>query len=151
MKFAHNIQLRVFCKENDDEEKIKKIINNLIDFDIKNEKIEFKKQKAELFDESKMKIFSIFIKKQKHTSRFLKNLFSKLNQDQKDLLKRQLESRLDKNLHFYIRLDKDRLTNKNEYFICDHGNCFHIDICIAAYPHKREAAKKIIIKLIQKY
>ena len=81
--------------------------------------------------------------KQKHTSLFLKNLMKKLSQEQKDLLLRQLESRLDETLHFYIRLDKNKLLD-NEYFITDSGNCFHIKIAIAAYPHKRDVAIEVM-------
>ncbi|MBD3203332.1 hypothetical protein GF327_03500 [Candidatus Woesearchaeota archaeon] len=151
MKYAHNLQLRVFCKKEDDREKIKERIHELADFDFEKEKIEYKEESVELFDGSTMKIITLFLKKQRHTTRFLKNLFSKLNEEQKELLENQLESRLDKNLHFFLRLDKDKLLKEDNYWICDSGNCFHLDICIAAYPHKREAAREIVKKVLMDF
>ena len=70
-----------------------------------------------------------------------------LSLEQKMILIEQLQSRLDNHLHFYIRLDKDRILC-NEYLLTDYGNCFHIKISIAAYPHKREIAEEIVKKII---
>ncbi len=148
MKLAHNIEMRVFCKENDDEALIIKKIKELFPFDFKKEKIEFKSKTSYGFEDNKIKVMTVFIKKQRHTTVVLKNLMKNLSKSQKELLLRQLESRLDEKLHFYIRLDKDKLLN-GKYFITDSGNCFHFKICIAAYPHKRESAFKIVERMLK--
>lgn len=145
MKLAHNIEMRVFCKEEDNKELLIKKIKELFPFDFKD--LEFKSKISYGFEDNKIKVMTVFIKKQKQTNIVLKNLLSNLNDEQKDLLLRQIESRLDESLHFYIRLDKDKLLN-NEYFITDSGNCFHFKICIAAYPHKREVAIEIVKKML---
>ncbi|MBN1503402.1 hypothetical protein JW930_07725 [Candidatus Woesearchaeota archaeon] len=150
MKYAHNIEMRVFCKEDDDEEQIIKIIHSLFPFDFEKERIEFQSEKVVTFEKKKIKIFKVFIKKERHTSKFLKNFFSQFTPDQKDLLKKQLSSRLDERLHFYIRLDKPKLL-QGGYWITDAGDCFHFNICIAAYPHKREVAQKIVSKMLHLY
>ncbi len=148
VKFAHNIQMRVFCREKDNELDIINAIHELFPFDFEKQKIEFTEQTAETFEGKKIKIFSVFVKKQRHTAKVLNNLFSKLSDDQKELLRKQMESRLDQNLHFFIRLDKPKLL-EGEYWITDSGDCFHLDICIAAYPHKRAVARTILKRLLE--
>ena len=74
---------------------------------------------------------------------FLKVLNEKLSKEQKDMLVMQVDSRLDDELHFFIRLDKEKLMD-DEYFITDSGNCFHVRMSIAAYPAKKEIGKKIV-------
>jgi RNA binding exosome subunit len=147
MKFAHHIGIRVFCKEGDNEQEIINAIHDLVDYDFEKEKIELKMQNAELFENKTMKILTVFLERQSHTTKFLKDLVSHFNTEQKELLKKQLSSRLDEKLHFFIRLDKPKLL-EGEYWIIDEGDCFHIDITVAAYPHTRDTAKKIIEEML---
>ena len=148
MKYAHNIEMRVFSKEEDDEDMIVGKIKLLFPFDFKEEKIEFKSKISYGFEDKKIKILTVFVKKERHTTAVLKNLMKNLDQEQKDLLLRQLNSRLDETLHFYFRLDKDKMLN-DEYLITDSGNCFHFKISVAAYPHKREVAEKIVREILE--
>lgn len=139
--------MRVFSKEDDNEELIIKKIKELFPFDFEKEKLVIKRKTSYGFEDKKIIVFTVFVKKQKHTNLVLKNLFSKLNKEQKDLLLKQLDSRLDETLHFYLRLDKDKLL-KNEYWITDTGNCFHFKFAIAAYPHKRDVAREIVKEIL---
>lgn len=143
MKYAHFIEMRVFSKEQDDEQAIISRIKELFPFDFEKEKISLGQKTALGFEDKKINIFTVNICKDRQIKKFLANLLSKIDQDQKSMLIRQLESRLDSNLHFYIRLDKDRLM-EGEYFITDSGNCFHFTIAVAAFPHKREIAADIV-------
>ena len=149
MKYAHHIEMRVFCKEGEDEKGIVDKIHELFPMDFEKEKIEFTRKSAESFDGNRITIFTVFVKKERQTTIVLKNLFSHLDNSQIDLLKQQLESRLDDKLHFYIRLEKKELLLGN-YQITDSGDCFHINISIAAYPHKRTVARKTVEKLLEK-
>ena len=150
MKVWHNISIRVFCKEEDNEEEIINTIHKLIDLDFEKEKLEIKTERAGLFENKKMNIFSVLLKKSKHSRLFIDNLLDNFNQSQKDLLLNQMNSRLDENLHFFIRLDKDML-QKGKYVLTESGNCFHIRMSIAAYPHKKEIAKEILTNLIKNW
>jgi RNA-binding protein len=150
MKYFHSIKLTVFSKPEDDEEKIRKALLNIIPFDLEKEKVDCKAQIASGFTERKIKIFEIRLSKQRHTDAFFESLMSKLNDEQKKLLLRQKDTRLDDNLNFFIRLDKEKLMG-NEYFITDFGNCFHIMISIAAFPAKKEAALKIIDDIFSRF
>jgi len=147
MKLAHNIEMRVFCKERDNEKWIVKKIKELFPFDFAKEKVEFKSKISYGFEDNKIKVYTVFAKKQRQTTEVLKNFMKNLNKEQKDLLLKQINSRLDESLHFYIRLDKDKLL-ENEYYITDSGNCFHFKICIAAYPHKRDVAIEIVKQIV---
>lgn len=143
MKLAHKIKISVFCSPEKDEEKIRNSLISLIPFNLENEKVDLKETKAKGFNEKLIKILEIELEKEKHTAFFLKNLSEMLNEKQKELLIRQIKSRLDDNLHFFIRLDKEKFL-KNELFITDSGNCFHIKISIAAFPAKKEKGIEIV-------
>jgi len=145
MKLAHQIWINVFCKDNDDESTLLDKLKSLVPINLEKEKITIKRSSTKGF-ENKILIYEIELKKPRHTNTFLKNLKKKLNQEQKTLILNQAESRLDHNLDFFIRLDKEKLL-KDEIQITDSGNCFHIKISIAAFPKKRDIALDIIKKL----
>jgi len=145
---AHNIHITVFCKPEEDIELIAKKLLVLVPFDIKEQKIEIKKTNATGFNEKKITILEIYLEKEYHTNLFLKNLAKNLADEQKSLIKKQADSRLDDELNFFfLRLDKIKLINENKLWLTDKGDCYHIRIKIAAFPHKREVALKTIEKI----
>lgn len=147
MKYTHFIDMRVFSKEEDNEDEIKKKIRDIFPFDFEKEKISVEEKVAYGFDEKKIIICSVSLKKERHTKAFIQSLMGTFDEAQKDTLRKQLESRLDSNLHFYIRLDKEKLMD-GIYEITDSGNCFHFTFSIAAYPHKREIAIGIVKSML---
>ncbi len=148
MKFANSAHIRVFLKENEEAARISDGLKIVAPFDYEKEKIKFQQQTATGFNEAKIRIFSITLEKERHISTFLKQLFGKLTGEQKSMLSRQKESRLDEELNFYIRLDKDKM-NDGEFWITDSGNCYHITISIAAFPRKREVALEAVEKMLK--
>lgn len=144
MKFAHNVKISVFCKEYENETAIIHSLKSLFPFYLEKEKIKLNQQTATGFNETKIKIFDIILDKERHINKFLGFLKEKLSAEQKGLLIRQAESRLDEKLDFFIRFDKDKLIQENKLYITDSGNCFHIKISIAAFPSKREKALEAI-------
>ena len=149
MKIAHYIKIKVFSYEkgNEDENLALEKLLQLIPFNIKDEKIEFNKTGAQGFNEKKIIIFGIILEKEKHTNKFLENLIGKLDIHQKNIILEQLESRLDENLSFFLRLDKEEYIKNNRLVLTDSGNCFHIEISVAAFPRRREAAVEVIRKI----
>ncbi|MEM4263293.1 MAG: RNA-binding domain-containing protein [Candidatus Woesearchaeota archaeon] len=128
MKAAHKVVLTVFAKEDENIEKVKQALISLVPLDLEAEKIKIQQQTATGFEEKQIKIYKIILEKTRHANEFVKSLIRKLTKEQKELLLRQAESRLDEELFFYIRLDKTQLLEKNEYYITDSGDCFHIKI-----------------------
>ena len=151
MLYAHNIHINVFSKPEDDFERTKQALISLIPFDIVKEKIEFKTESAEINDERKMKILEIILKKQKHTNDFIKHIFSNIGKDAVETLKSQIETRVDENASFFLRLDKYELMINGKYILTDSGNCFHIKMSIAAYPSNKEKAVIIANQMIDDY
>jgi RNA binding exosome subunit len=147
MKYAHYVQLRIFCLENEDELLMRQKILDMFPFEPKKELFVIKSQKAELFENRTMRILTLEIKRPTHVNKFLELLFSWLGEPDRGLLLEQLSSRLDEDLNFFLRLDKEKFL-KGEYAITETGNCLHIKIAIAAYPHKREIARTIVKRLI---
>jgi len=144
---AHNICITVFCKPEEDTKLTAKKLLFLVPFDIKEQKIEIKKRMAMGFNEKKITILEVYLEKEKHTNKFLENLNKKLSKEQKELLIKQLESRLDDELNFFLRFDKNKLINEYNLWLTDKGDCYHIRIKVAAFPHKREAALKTVEKI----
>jgi len=148
MKLVNNILLTVFCREEENSQQILNVMKGLCPFDLDSENVEVKKETALGFNEKKITIFKIFIEKEKHTNEFINKLKQELSDEQKQLLLRQLSSRLDDESYFYIRLDKEKLIMEKRLWITDSGNCFHLKLSIAAFPKKREIAEKIVNEIL---
>ena len=146
MKTAHLIRIKVFSYEkfNENEKLILEKFLQLFPFNIKDEKIELKKTEATGFHENRIAIFEITLTKEKHTNLFLKNLIENLDEEQKKLIISKVESRLDENLNFFLRFDKNEYLKNNKLVLTDSGNCFHIEMSIAAFPKKREIGLGIV-------
>ena len=143
MKYAHNIEMRVFSKEVDDESLIMEKINELFPFDFKKEKINLTIQNSTGFEEKLIRIITVSLDKGRHISIFLENIIPKLSEKDKQMLVEQMDTRLDEHLNFYFRFEKYELLN-GKYVVTDTGNCFRFKLVVAAYPHKREIAEKLV-------
>jgi len=99
------------------------------------------------FSDRKIIIMKITLQKQRHITLFLENLTKILNEEQRELLLRQAESRLDKDLYFFLRLDKNRLIDEGKCWLTDEGNCYHIRLALAPFPRKRENALELLNQL----
>ncbi len=146
MKLAHQIKAKVFSYEkfNEDDKLVLDKFLQLFPFNLKNEKIELKKTNALGLNEKEIAIFELTLTKEKHTSKFLENLMENLDEEQKKLIFSQLESRLDDNLDFFLRFDKNEYLKNNKLVLTDSGNCFHVMISVAAFPKKREIGLGIV-------
>ena len=146
MKIAHQIKVKVFSyeKNNEDEKLVLDKFLQLFPFNLKDEKIELKNTNALGLNENKITIFEVALTKEKHTNLFLNNLIKNLDEEQKKFILSQLESRLDNNLDFFLRFDKNEYLKNNKLKLTDSGNCFHIEISVAAFPKKREIASGIV-------
>jgi len=83
---AHNICISVFCKPEENIEIITKKLLFLVPFNLKKEKIELKKRTAIGFNEKKIIILVVYLKKESHTNLFLNNLANNLTDEQKSLI-----------------------------------------------------------------
>jgi len=148
MKLANSISIRVFSREGEDDAAIVETLKRLAPFDYEAEKIKFTTQNTTGFNETPMKIYTLLLEKERHTRKFIDLLLERISPEQKQLLLRQKESRLDEQLNFYIRLDKEKLLD-GICQITDGGNCYHITISLAVFPAKRKVALKLIEQIIK--
>jgi len=146
MKFAHTIEIRVFAKGQ--KEDIKKGLLEIVQLDLEKEKIALKDHTVTGFEEEKINIYSVLLVKQTHTNAFLKRLLKELSVEDKQKLKDQKESRLDNELNFFLRLDKQVFLKEKHFKLTEGGDCYHIKMAIAAYPSTREQALKTIDALL---
>ena len=145
-KTAHQIKTKVFSyeKNNDDNKLILDKLMQLFPFNLEDEKIELNKKNVLGLNENKITIFEVILKKEKHISKFLENLIKNIDDKDKKIISSQIESRLDNNLDFFLRFDKDEYLKNNKLKLTDSGNCFHIEMSVAAFPKKRELALGIV-------
>lgn len=149
MKNAHHIKITVFVTPEESNKENEKKFLSLIPFDTHKEKIRLEKEKVEGLENKELEVWTLFLKKTKHTNEFLKNLASKLSSKDKEQIISQKESRLDEDVWFYLRLDKEKFFETNKLNVVDRGNCIHIKIKIAAFPKKKEIALKIVEQIFQ--
>jgi len=150
VKLAHLVVIRVFAKEEEDYAKIIEKLRFLVPFNLEEEKILLKESIAEGFNNKKIRIAELRIEKTTLINSFLKRLSSMLNDKQVEMLLRDAEKRIDENLDFCMRLDKKRLLEKNECWITDSGECYHIRISIAAFPKKIKNALEVLNQIFTK-
>ena len=151
MKYFNKIIISVFVKldEAEDIESIKQKLLELFPFNLAEEKIILREETTKGFNERRIKILKVELLKESHTNKFFESLSSKITRDDKSAILRQKESRLDQELYFYLRFDKQKWTQKNELELTDSGDCFHIKLALASFPRKREVALELIEKIFK--
>ena len=150
MKYAHQIRLSVFSYEHEDRNSVLESFLGFFPFSLEENKVLLKNTKASGFNKKIVEIFEAALAKDKLINQFLNNLLNNLNEVQKGQLLQQAESRLDADLNFFIRFDKDFWIKDRKLFITDSGNCFHLKVSVAAYPKKREVALNVVKELFSK-
>ena len=148
MKIAHSIYIRVFCGKEENENKIANGLKWLLPFDIEKELISVQRQTALGFRDGKITILEATLVKDKHVNAFLDNLLQKLAEQQKLLLLRQLESRIDSEGNFFIRFEKEILVKHRELLVTDSGNCYHVRIKVASFPSTKKAAMAVMDRVL---
>jgi len=149
MKTCHNIHIRELVHDGEDNGMVLQAMEQLVGFDLEKEKLKIRPTRTTSVDDKLILIHEIVLQKDRHINMFLKQLNSKLKPEQKELLIRQ-ENRLDEEGYFYIRLDKPKLF-EGIYHITDEGNCYHIKMCIAAYPKTRAACLAKVKEIFAKH
>lgn len=142
MKKVHTITVSVFAKPDENKDELKLALIDLFPFSLEEEKIIIQESSSSTFDNRKMYMYEVTIEKERHTNAFIDMLLQNFSDVQKEEVRTQ-ENRLDNELRFYIRLEKESLVNK-QFTLTDEGNCFHIKMSVAAFPKKKEVALKII-------
>lgn len=149
MNPIHNINVRVIEKDENKIPSIIKKLTQLIPIDFKKEKIDINHEKTKGFEDKTIHILTMDTKKTKHNDLLIDNSIRKLNISDKKQLYDQINTRLDEEGNFYIRLDKNSLLN-DKHILVDHGDCFHFRIKIAAFPKNKETIKKSTEKFLEK-
>ena len=104
MNIAHSVSIRVFCGREENQEEIINGLKILLRFDLEKEKIELQRQKALGFNDRRIDILEVVLTKNRHINAFIENMMQKISETGKQLLRRQLDSRVDDESSFFIRL-----------------------------------------------
>ena len=150
MKLMHSIKLTVFSYEHENSDEILNSFLKFFPFSLEENKIKLVKRNATGFGDSKIEIFEVLLIKTSLINQFLDFILENLDDVQKGTLIQQAESRLDENLDFFIRFDKDSWVKNEKLELTDSGKCFHLKMSVAAFPTKREVALGIVKKIFSK-
>lgn len=151
MRYIHNAKITVFLKPEEYYnnpsfvQKIKDLFHKLLPVEFDKEKLAILEEQVESFENRKIKIYTLEFTKEAHTKIFIKTLKDLLTNQCQTLLE-QKWSRLDEELFFYIRLDKETAL-KDVFELTDSGDCIHIKMHIAAFPKNRETALKTVTEM----
>ena len=147
MKRIHNIEISVFAREEENNlDSVREKLIELVGVDPEKEKIAFEESNDLGAKDNKIEILKIRLEKERNVNKFISDMIYKFNDEQKEMIMNQLDSRVDDKCNFFIRLDREKLLG-GEYWITDSGDCFHIKILVAAYPAKKEKAIEILKSL----
>jgi RNA binding exosome subunit len=149
MKSFASVTLSVFAKPEDDAPKLKEGLLALAPFTLEEEKLTLQETTAQGFNQRTIHIYSIILLKDRHVNAWLEFLLQKLNHQQRLQLVREAESRLDTDLQFFIRLDKDLWTNDRAMQLTDSGDCYHLKLHVAAFPARRDVALGVVTNIFK--
>lgn len=146
MKLLHNVTLSVFIKPEEDEAKVMAGFRSLLPFDdLHKEKIVIDRGSVTGFNDRTIKTVSSRLDKERHTRAFVEYVQSSLSGAQKQQVLQQ-DNRLDAELFFYLRFDKEYLPR---LVLTDSGDCVHVKLSIAAFPKKEGPARKIVEEIFK--
>lgn len=144
-KIAHNIKCRLFCYTNtEDHSSTKECFISFFPFDVLKEKL-FEQDILIGFDEEQVMQYTVLLNKQRHMKQLLETIHHTISEQTKKTLRQQLDSRLDDDLHFFIRFDKEQFLSDHRLELTDSGACLHIEINVACFPKKKEVAKQLLL------
>lgn len=145
MKYLNNVKITTFVKSTDDMAINKMVFETLVPLDFEKEKIAINDIKAEGMVDNNFHILELILTKSSHCKAFLKHL--KENFTQMNTLLEQIESRIDEECFFFMRLDKTSLF-EGKYVLTEGGDCFHFKMNVACFPKNRENALKVIEQML---
>ena len=145
-----SITLNVFEKDKNNLERIFDVYHDLLPLDFQKEKIVIKTDNLEGFNNKIIYSISLETTKNNHNTLLLDSLLRRLEKSDIQKIYNQINSRLNDDGYFYIRVDKNSLLHRIVK-LTDDGDCFHIKIKIAAYPAKRQKFIESIQSLLNEY
>lgn len=149
-KEVHNITVTVFEKNEEKIENHKDLFHFLLPIDFETQKVDMSIESIEGLNQKPIYIIRLKTRKNSHNQQLLDMVFSQLNETDKKQIGDQYLSRLNQEGYFFIRLDKENLSQK-KFVLTDNGDCFHFKIKIASFPAKWDAFVKTTESLLIKY
>ena len=148
MKIAHSASIRVFCGKGENEEELTNGLKWLVALDLEKEKVRINRQTALGFGDRKIVVLEVSLAKDRQVKAFLDNLIQRLPETQKQLLMRQLDSRIDDQANFFVRFEKEILAKHKDLVVTDGGNCYHVRIKVASFPSTKKSAVTVMEKVL---
>ncbi|MGM5481642.1 MAG: RNA-binding domain-containing protein [Nanobdellota archaeon] len=139
----HYMTIRVFAKEGEDAEELRKGIEDFLPEDYEDKKVELVQEDTLIDEGNNMSTFTATLNKSRHVRDAVKHLKELLGEKQLQTILEQ-ENRVDEKGALFIRIDKRRFAEERIAELVDHGECYHFKIMLAAHPKTRENSLEIV-------
>ncbi|RAP51601.1 MAG: exosome protein [Methanosphaera sp. rholeuAM270] len=136
----HNISYRTFVYGTEDEEKVMTAISHLFPTLLPEKTIN------EDYFGNEIVILTEKITKKRNCKEFIALMNDKLSEKDKNIIKEELERRIDEKGNLFLRFNKQSLIDE-KIELTYSGDAIHVKIKIASYPVSKENAIKIAHKL----
>lgn len=140
MKYAHQLKLAVFSFEHEDKNSVLDGFLKFFPFNLEESKVAVKKTRVAGFNEKIIEIFEVTLTKDNLINQFFNNLLNNLIEVQKGQILQHAGSRLDSELNFFIRFDKDSWIKDRKLFITDSGKCFSFEDKCCSFSQKERGS-----------
>jgi len=150
MKYAHSVKTRVILPKDEEGTGKRMLISLFSDTPkqfLEDEEPSIESSYAQGLNNENIVVLEWTCSTTRHINTFIQRFVSRIPDEKLRMLSEQ-EDRLDDDLNFYIRLDKDSFEN-GEWVVTQSGKCIHIRIHIAAYPAKKKTALEKIEALFK--
>ncbi len=144
MKLFHSVNISVFIKDEEDYDSIKENFIGLFPFNLEEARVNLSETNASTFNDRTIRILEVRLERNRQINDFMKAVKEKLSITDREMMIKQINTRLDDNLDFFFRLSKSELIEEGKCVVVDDGNCYHFKCHIATFPQNKKKAKELI-------
>jgi RNA binding exosome subunit len=143
MKIFEHVHIRIISKPTDSLDELEKLIRSFIPesipLDEQQKEIKTQISNFENSDEELQHILELDITKTRHLNLFAKLLLQKFDVRIREILLKQLDSRIDEECNFFFRFDLDDAL-REQITLTQSGRCVHFKCAVSAFPKRKESA-----------
>lgn len=142
----HNIRVKAFAKEGE-REGLMKALEGLLPGETSIEEEVLPAEEDSGIFTSKIIVLKALVKKKREVGQLAEKIFTGLEPDELRTLHDEVESRVDGDCNFYVRLSKEKLAGGR--ISLKSKDPVHVKMKVAAYPAKKEKAADIMKKILE--
>ncbi|RME78139.1 hypothetical protein D6774_02120 [Candidatus Woesearchaeota archaeon] len=142
-RIFHSVTITVFADETSKDQR-KEGLLQLIPF-----KAKIEESTATGLEDDTIYIYKVTLKNTSEHRQLFTHLYELLDEEDKNLIDEQLETRIDDTCHFFLRFLAPQWIHSESLELTEEGNCYHLKALVAAYPARKEQAVQTMRDFLQ--